>query len=306
MSPYTLPPGGADAIRAETFQSALHPRVLGRLGAFAGPAWRLVQIEQGDAEVIDGAETHRLIGPSVLLQPWQRDTRLRIGAGAAGVHILISANTLAGAIGHKPESPELRFMSEQRAQIALAGHPELERAMGQAIQIMLEETSRMSAAAHTVIEAALRIVMIHLWRAQDIQPATEAAVGTAASTTRRLQSQFNNLVEVHYRKRWTVEKYASALGITADRLNDICRRARGRTPRQVIASRVGLEARLLLENSLHSLDQIASDLGFTSTAQFNRFFKSIHGIPPGQFRRRRDNHAESPIEVTPPDLFQWP
>jgi len=302
MSPYSLPPGGADAIRTEAFESSLHSRVVGRIGASDAAAWRLVHITQGWAELIDGGEVYRLDAPSVLLQPWHREMRLRIAAGAMGVHVLLNANVLSNAIGHKPESPELRFMTERRAHVSLAGQPELDHAITQAMAVILAESNRASAAAGTVIEAALRIILVHLWRAQGAPEKTENTV----STTRRLMGQFNNLVEVHFRERWTVTRYAAVLGITADRLNDICHRARGRSPRQVIAARIGVEARLLLENSLHSLDQIASELGFPSTAQFNRFFKSVHGVPPGQYRRNRAERDAVTEHDERPELYSWP
>lgn len=302
MSPYSLPSGGADTIRAEVFESSLHARVVGRVGVSEAPAWRLVLIAQGHAELIDGQELSRLDAQTLLLQPWHRDMRLRIGAGAVGTHVFINANTLAAAIGHKPESPELRFMSERRVQIALTGQPGLERTIRHAFDVIVEESSQSLPAAQTVIESALRVVLVHLWRAQGMPELLENTV----SITRRLMSQFTNLVEVHFRERWTVNQYARALGITADRLNDICRRARGRTPRQVIASRIGVESRLLLENSLNSLDQIASDLGFPSTAQFNRFFKSVHGVPPGQYRRQRLLKDASTKQGERPELFDWP
>jgi AraC family transcriptional activator of pobA len=294
--------GTFEALRAEAFESSLHPRIIGRAGASKAASWRLIYLDQGKAELIDGAETLWLEAPCVLWQPWHIDTRLRINAGAMGIHVFLGSSILAGAIGHKPESPELRFMAERRAHIQLVDGSVVSHAVTQTLEVILDEANREAAAAHTVVEAALHIILIHLWRTQSLPRETENPV----STTRRLMSRFNNLVEVHFRQRWSLAQYAHALGITTDRLNDMCRRARGYTPRQVIATRIGAEARLLLENSLHSLDHVASELGFPSAAQFNRFFKSVHGIPPGQYRREHLLRGVKEPQNAAPEHFDWP
>lgn len=296
------PGKSSELIRAEAFDSSLHARTIGGTGVGEMPAWRLVFLDQGRAELQTGNERLQLDAPCVTWQPWDRDMRVRIAAGAVGMHMLMGSGVLANAIGHKPEAPELRFMTERRVHLALSESPQLARWVRGALALIVAETREEAAASRTVIEAALRIVLVGLWRAQGA-PEVQAASG---SSTRSYLGQFNTLVEVHFRDRWTVSDYAAALGITPDRLNDICRRGRGRTPREIIAARTGVEARLLLENSLYSLDQIASQLGFPSTAQFNRFFKAVHNVPPGQYRRQ---HRQRLPHAVPPErgaLFEWP
>lgn len=298
----STPIGSSEIVRAEVFGSSLHPRVLGRAGASEAAGWRLIYVEQGRADLLDGSQSFPLIAPCVTWQPWDKEMRARIGAGAVGIHVLVGAGVLANAIGHKPESPELWFMTDRRAHVSLVDDALLARDIPQSMATIVEETGQDRAAGRTIVEAALRIVLINIWRAQG----TEQEGVRTGSTTQRFLGQFNNLVEVHFRERWSVGRYASALGITTDRLNDICKRGRGRTPRQIIASRVGVEARLLLESSFHSLDQIASQLGFPSTAQFNRFFKSIHDMPPGQYRRQQLGRPSQQRETRPSGLYEWP
>jgi len=302
MNPSALPISAPEITRAEVFTSSLHPHVLGLAGTSEAVGWRLIYVEQGRAELLDGAETFPLIAPCVTWQPWNKGLRARLGAGAVGMHALIGAGVLANAIGHKPESPELWFMTDRRAHVSLADNSRLARDISQSMATIVEETGQDRAAVRTIVEAALRIILINIWRAQ----AAQQDGARTGSSTQRFLGQFNNLIEVHFRERWSIGRYASALGITTDRLNDICKRGRGRTPRQMIASRVGVEARLLLESSFHSLDQIASQLGFPSTAQFNRFFKSVHDIPPGQYRRQQLGRPAQQSDAGPGTLFEWP
>jgi AraC family transcriptional activator of pobA len=112
------------------------------------------------------------------------------------------------------------------------------------------------------------------------------------------------LVERHFRDRWTVARYAAALGVSRDRLGDICRRIRGRSPSDLIAARVAGEARLLLANSTNSVEQIAALLGFHGAANFNRFFRRATGEPPGRYRARQARGA--PDGPAPRRPYEWP
>ena len=282
--------------------TGLHPKTVGIAGAVDGPSWRLAYLERGHAEISRGAQAFRLDAPAALLHSWTPEHRLRISAGAAGALLLIGSTALANAIGHRPESADLRFLVERRALIGLTDREGLREAVAQPFAGILRELAEGGAASRSVIEALLRVLLIQFWREQGSARAGEAA----GQSGRRLIVQFNNLVEVHFRDRWSVARYASALGVSADRLNDVCRRVRGRTPRAIIVARTMTEARLLLATSFHSIDQIAGLLGFSSAAHFNRFFKAEEGIPPGRFRR---DHAEAAPRRSEPgsgDLFDWP
>lgn len=300
--PHTLPsPDSSDLLRAERFESSLHLRIIGRAGQPDRENWRLISLEYGKAEITDGQETFELTAPCVVWQPWTRDMRLRIQAGAVGSHLLLEQGLLTAAIGHKPEATELRFMCERRAHLPLQNNPDLARTFTQSMTMIIGELQTGAAAERTIVEATLRIILVHLWRAQGAPETRERS-----SSTARYLGQFNNLVEVHFRERWPVSRYASSLGITVDRLNDICQRGRDRTPRQIIAARTGVEARLLLENSMLSLGEIANQLGFPGTAQFNRFFKSIFGVPPGQYRRQYLAPGQQPPASEASQLYDWP
>ena len=292
----------SEIIRAESFEAALHPKTIGRSGAVDAASWRLIYLDRGEADILRGGQNFHISAPCVIWHPWTADHRLRIAAGAVGAHILFGSAAVANAIGHQPESNDLRFMVDRRAHLSLRGQGDSSAEMIFAIKSIVAETQTGALAARTVIEAFLRIVLVQLWRAQG-----ELAGGEAmGSGSQRYFNRFTNLVEVHFRDRWTVARYAVALGISSDRLTDICRRVRGRSPRQIISARMGLEARLLLENSLHSIDQISGLLGFQSAAHFNRFFKTLAGMPPGQYRRSKAELRPADAAEESVDLYQWP
>lgn len=154
----------------------------------------------------------------------------------------------------------------------------------------------------SIIEAHARIVTVLIWRHLS---SGQADLDSARPNSRRLQV-FRQLLEAHFRDRWTVADYASALGISPDRLHDLCRRALGKPPSLLIRERLIYEAKLLLERSTQSLDQIAAGLGFSDAPHFNKVFRAATGEPPGHYRKRRQDLAvvhEDPVERSYAD---WP
>jgi AraC family transcriptional activator of pobA len=97
---------------------------------------------------------------------------------------------------------------------------------------------------------------------------------------------FRNLVEAHFRARWTARHYAEEMGITYDRLHDLCVRLVGKPPARLIRERSLHEARVLLQRTSLSSERIAAMLGFSSASQFNHFFKSMAGETPGAYRKQ--------------------
>lgn len=98
--------------------------------------------------------------------------------------------------------------------------------------------------------------------------------------------RFRQLVERHFRSQRSIAAYAGELGITTDRLHDICRRTTGRAPLQLVHERLTREAALHLERSTRSIQEIAEALGFRDATYFSHFFKRHAGLPPAAYRRR--------------------
>ena len=113
------------------------------------------------------------------------------------------------------------------------------------------------------------------------------------------------MIERNFRDRWTVQDYAAALGTSRDRLGDVCQRVRGIGAKDLIDRRVILEARLQLEQSSNSVEQIAGLLGFQSAAQFTTFFRRRMGRPPAAYRAHVQSGRSAGTEHDG-NLFEWP
>ena len=225
--------------------------------------------------------------------------RLRVAAGSTGQHVLVSEHLLTSAIGLSPETAELRFLTDHTATLDLtdngAGFADASTCFG----MILREAKSNQPGGEVIIAAQIRVLLVLLWRAStDLGPVTPHA--------QPILRQFRNLVEVHFRNRWPVARYAGELGIPYDRLHDLCSGTLGKSPLQLIHERLCYQACLTLERTSMTNDQIAASLGFSTASHFNNFFKKTMQIAPGAYRKSATPSPQGQPDA-PGKLFSdWP
>lgn len=300
-------------VRAERFRTALQARVLGLAGLDVaapgrGRSFRALHLERGQA-TLAGPEGERVLeAPLTGWFPWAEGLRLHLAAGAQGTHLLLGPAALDRALRHHPEAALLRFLAGRVAVLRL-GEPDRGADMvASCFDGILAETLRPGPLSASVVGSLLHVLLVQFHRGQaarEGRDADPAALRVSAGGGAALAAQFVALVEENFRAHWPVDRYAGHLGISRDRLTDICRRVHGRTPGALIRARLSLEARLYLEGAALSLDQIAGVLGFAGPAQFNRFVRAATGLPPGRYRDARARVSDPPRDaVVAP--YAWP
>lgn len=286
-------------VRAGALTGGLRSRIVGLAESLRGPSWCAVLLEEGGA-VLAGEED-RINAPVLAWRPWDDTSRLRFDAGAVGTYVLLSASALGNTIGHLPEARDLRDVADHKLTVPLTSASERRGALRTAFAGIRRELEDDAVAAHVVVEAYLRVILIELLRSAPSY--SDGPQG--ASPSHRAFTRFSTLVERHFRDRWSVLLYAETLGVTRDRLGDICKRVRGLGPKDIIDRRVMIESRLLLETSGRSVNEIASALGFGSAAQFSRFFVRHANQPPGAYRLSFLKGLEQGVS-DPARPFDWP
>jgi AraC-like DNA-binding protein len=78
--------------------------------------------------------------------------------------------------------------------------------------------------------------------------------------------------------------FANQLNVHVNHLNRAIKESTEKTTTQLIAERVLLESKILLQHSNWNVSEIAYALGFTEATHFNNFFKKHLQISPTQFR----------------------
>jgi AraC family transcriptional activator of pobA len=147
-------------------------------------------------------------------------------------------------------------------------------------QVLQKEYQNQCFMRNEMLSRNLDILLIQLARIYQTQHT--AAAGQAGELS--LLQNYKNLIEQNYKAHLPVSFYTGRLNLTAKQLNEICKRALGKTTNELIQERSILEAQRLLVHSKLTSTQIAAELGYFDIAYFFRFFKKHTGSTPEQFR----------------------
>jgi AraC family transcriptional activator of pobA len=107
------------------------------------------------------------------------------------------------------------------------------------------------------------------------------------------------LMEAHYREHWPVSRYATTLGMSAERLNRLVRGETGQNAQALLHTRLLREACRRLVHVAAPVSRIGFELGFEDPAYFCRFFKRQAGCSPRAWRDRALAAGEAAPQVTP-------
>lgn len=109
----------------------------------------------------------------------------------------------------------------------------------------------------------------------------------ACSFIRLLESQFPIDTPEDAVKFKTAGDFAAHLSLHPNYLNRQVKLSKGRTVSDIINSRIGQEAKILLKLTNWNIAQIAYALGFEEPSHFNTFFKKLTKISPTDYRKSK-------------------
>jgi AraC-like DNA-binding protein len=288
--------------RGDWHEPSLTPRTIRFQKGLYAQFHHLFLLQVGTAKLIlEGEDQRAFLGPTIAYLPPQSHCELHMAAGAAGFIIGASPQIVVDAIGDRAESYALRIFSEQPWFMAA---PDAD-AVGEAQPLVagfVRELGDPSRASWMAISAYMRLILMALWRAGGAETAEQRGRGGGASILQR----YRQLVETWFRQHRPMTDYARELGVTTDRLHSICRSALGRSPVQLLHERVVQEAKLRLERSARTVQEISDGLGFRDPTYFSHFFKKKTGFSPATYRdfARRSEVAES--HVLSSGYADWP
>jgi AraC-like DNA-binding protein len=289
-------------LQAEVLKSGLRDKILGYAGATNERHWRSVFLSTGAGQIETGDEIVAFRAPCLTWIPWRTGRSLRIRPGSAGFYFSVGDEALVDIIGNNPESDDLRLLVDRRIVANMEDEPYTIADAEHAFDMIVRELNRPRNGSWNMVLAQVRSILVFLWRLSGVE---EVAVQTQGDASRLLQ-RFRQLVEMRFRERSSIRQYADALGISHDRLHDICRRELGKTPIQLVHERVLHEARLRLERSAMTVEQVANIVGFRDVSHFSRFFKAKTGLPPARYRDTIAKSLRDGSDIPTSNYADWP
>jgi len=223
----------------------------------------------GNSDAVQSFEAPRLVWV-----PAGKASELSAEAGARGVIMLASQQTLVRALPTSLLADQMRIVLQQGVSLALSADDAIVRL----VDGVAAEKQTTAPGSLEALEHYLSLILLHLWRllGSDLVSHQRSPQGLA--------ERFLMLAGLHKHQHWTVEDYASALGVKRDRLGVAVRRATGLSPQGYLHREIMRDACELLASTGLPVSQIAFRLGYVDPAYFNRFFTRQSGQTPGKYR----------------------
>lgn len=96
--------------------------------------------------------------------------------------------------------------------------------------------------------------------------------------------RFRSMVENDYKTHHRVVDYLQLLPVSAAQLNSLCKQNLGITAQQLIHEKQVSVIKQYLRTTDNSIAEIAYQFNFSDPSNFNRFFRTVTGITPQQYR----------------------
>lgn len=242
--------------------------------------YQVLWLQRGVAEVVLDEWVQRVQGPAAIVVPPAVVHGFRFAPDTEGLVLTLSARFLVEG--------EFQSVGESfRALFATPGVLDFSQDAAPADRLfaLLRELAAEFAqpgAGDTPVPGWLARAVI--WRLAQARAQGGQAAGARAHRHQALFTRFLLLVEQHFLEHWPLERYASRLGLSTQRLNRLTRAEAGRSALELVHERLTREACRRLVYIAAPAASLAGELGFEDPAYFSRFFKRRTGLSPQRWR----------------------
>jgi AraC family transcriptional regulator, transcriptional activator of pobA len=225
----------------------------------------------------EGART-QFRPPALMLMPAGSVHGFEFEPGTTGYVASISIELQQDLVRHEPEIGAL-FAAPTTLELESKALRATD--LAQAFRMLAREYARSATGHSLALQGWLEVLLANVLRLTQQRPnTTDPVVGRQ----RRLVARFSELIESRYRNSEPLTAYTAVLNVSESRLRNACIAMTGRTPVQLLHTRVLLEAKRQLLYTEQPVRQIAYALGFADAAYFTRFFSRQAGLSPRAFR----------------------
>ncbi len=119
----------------------------------------------------------------------------------------------------------------------------------------------------------------------ELKPFVPVATSSSQSSAYLITEQYKKALSQFIYEKQKVNDYADMLAVSPNHLNKCVKSVTGQSAHDVLSEMILLEAKVLLKQTNLSISEIAYQVGKNELAGFTRFFKSITGMNPGEYRK---------------------
>ncbi len=244
-------------------------------------------VTTGNGEALIDGEAVAFTAPAIVLTPAGVVHGFRFTPPCDGHVLNFTEDVLAGVPDAYGTPADRLARLWARPVLQFAPGPDFDRLIA-LLDALTEEEALARPDTRTAQRALLVLLAVALSRASPPGERFGAVTLRRADAT---VAELRDLIEADFRTSRRLADYAARLGMTADRLNEHCKRATGVTAAHLLRQRVLTEAKRQLLFTDLSASEIAYELGFADPTHLSRFFRRYTGLTPSAFRSGRSTGA---------------
>lgn len=172
---------------------------------------------------------------------------------------------------------------------------EEQAAVTSCLRMMVQETRVQQAGCDEICQSLLDVILLRLRRREDFSLSSSPA-GSGNSRNCDLVRRY---IDNHFKENLTLDQLAQMVHISKYHLAHTFQEEFHISPISYLISRRIQESHFLLQETDHTISQIAQILGFSSLSYFSQSFRRLEGISPIEFRRYHHKKAASPAHDMP-------
>jgi len=154
----------------------------------------------------------------------------------------------------------------------------------QTLQLLASEATQPAVGSHLVLERLADIILIQAIRAHIASDARQRTGWLRAFSDQQIGAALESMHE-KIQQRWTLPDLAAAAGMSRSAFASRFKEIVGSTPLDYLTRWRIYKAALLLRQGDKKLVDVANSVGYDSDGAFNKTFKRIVGVTPGEYRR---------------------
>lgn len=238
----------------------------------------------GDTDITINLRHHRLRRDDVLINYPEDILHLQDSHNLSGFAVLLSPMFLNAL---RLDSVRLSSYGINRRSTVMTIPPDRTRVLQTYYDLMRDAIAGSSSETADILHSlcsAFCSVLISL-RRQYLSDTAATGNDGAVSRGQRLFNRFMAVLQQYHTTERSLGFYAGRLCVTPNYLSCSVKEHTGRTAAQWINDYVVLEAKIMLQTSDLSIQEIASRLNFVSQSALGKYFKQQTGLSPSRYRK---------------------